>query len=77
MKTIIFVKDRSVAVYLKKILSGSGDNDSKEYKDLDESEQLAESHFHAATRGNGKMQYQEWLGKPEAHRDDNLWPARS
>ena len=42
VKTIIFVKDRSVAVYLKKILSGSGHNDSKEYKDLDESEQLAE-----------------------------------
>ena len=42
VKTIIFVKDRSVAVYLKKILSGSGHNESKEYKDLDESEQLAE-----------------------------------
>ena len=42
LKTIIFVKDRSVAVYLKKILSGSGHNESKEYKDLDESEQLAE-----------------------------------
>ena len=41
MKTIIFVKDRSVAVYLKKILSGSGHNESKEYKDLDEVEQEA------------------------------------
>ncbi len=43
VKTIIFVKDRSVAVYLKKILSGSGHNESKEYQDLDETEQLAES----------------------------------
>ena len=43
MKTIIFVKDRSVAVYLKKILSGSAVNESREYKALDETEQLAEA----------------------------------
>ena len=42
VKTIIFVKDRSVAVYLKKILSGSGHNESKEYQELDGTEQLAE-----------------------------------
>ena len=36
------MKDRSVAVYLKKILSGTDRNNSKQYNGLDDSELIAE-----------------------------------